>query len=126
MFITKEEKCILTPTYHVFDMFKEHQGATSVKSLCDCETLSASASKKDGCLFTTLVNLSAENDLEIDLRLLGGESTAQEVTLLTCDTIFDENTFDNPNKVHPIKEIPHDKKIVLPKASIASVKFKLK
>ncbi len=30
MILTDKEKMILTPTYHVFDMYKVHQGATPV------------------------------------------------------------------------------------------------
>jgi alpha-N-arabinofuranosidase len=30
MILTDKEKMILTPTYHVFEMFKPHQGATSL------------------------------------------------------------------------------------------------
>src|SRR5439155_18230484 len=30
MILTDKEKMVLTPTYHVFEMFKPHQGATSL------------------------------------------------------------------------------------------------
>ena len=37
MVLTKDEKMLLTPTYHVFEMFKEHQDATLLPSYLQCD-----------------------------------------------------------------------------------------
>ncbi|MBQ8094372.1 MAG: alpha-N-arabinofuranosidase [Clostridia bacterium] len=72
--LTEGSRMVLTPTYHVFDLFKEHQDAEEID--CYVETnligfenwtvnqITASASQKDGKVTLTLANTSmhkAEN-----------------------------------------------------------------
>src|SRR5699024_3568603 len=63
--LTDGAKMVLTPTYHVFDLYKVHQGATLLHSSvsCGCDEASGlplvqeSASRAaDGSLSTTLCN----------------------------------------------------------------------
>ena len=37
MILTKEDKMVLTPTYHVFEMYKVHQDATYLPLELNCE-----------------------------------------------------------------------------------------
>ena len=37
--LTEGSKMLLTPTYHVFDLYKEHQGATLLESSLETETI---------------------------------------------------------------------------------------
>ena len=65
---TDGDKMLLTPTYHIFDMYKVHQDATLLPSTTTCskiengkfkaDQVSASASKdKDGVIHVSLANL---------------------------------------------------------------------
>jgi len=110
--LTKDEKIILTPTYHVFDMFKVHQDARLIPSKVDSPMFSngqwtlpqvnASASiDADGKTHLTITNLSPDSEVEVCCPMVS--SMAREITeakLLTANMIADHNTFDNPDKVH--------------------------
>ena len=123
------ENCITTPTYHVFDMYKEHQGATALRTLVSDnadihERVSASASEKDGKITLTLANLSCEKDAKIKLELLGSKGNVSKACLLSSADMRDHNTFDEPEKVTP-KEINVDikKAVTLPKASVMTIEI---
>ena len=108
----KEEKMILTPTYHVMEMYNVHQDATliplKVKSgdyTMGNEKLpavSASASTKDKRIHISLVNIDAtkSQDLQLDL----GKVSFSQVKgrILVSGKIQDCNTFENPTKVQPV------------------------
>jgi alpha-N-arabinofuranosidase len=45
LFLTEGEKMLLTPTYHVFDMYKVHQDATYLPSTMECGTYTHEAAR---------------------------------------------------------------------------------
>ena len=67
--LTEGDQLVLTPTYHVFDLYKAHQDAKEVDCFVTCDEtgddahkmnqLTASASEKDGKITLTVANLSA-------------------------------------------------------------------
>jgi len=110
--LTNEEKMLLTPTYHVMEMYNVHQNAlllpltiTSNDYLFGekkIQAVSGSASKdKNGLVHISLVNIDAnkEQEVNIDLGSLSVKSVSGRV--LRSDKIQDHNTFDNPQKVKP-------------------------
>jgi alpha-N-arabinofuranosidase len=112
MILTKDEKMILTPTYHVFEMYKVHHDATLLPIELECsdyrlgnETVPAidvSASKDDsGDIHITLCNLDPKNSAQLVCELQG--ATAKEVSgrVLTADIMTAHNTFDRPEVVKP-------------------------
>jgi len=114
MILTEGEKMIVTPTYHVFDMYKVHHDATRVDLYIQSEDyvmgdqklpkLSGSASKDaEGRINITLCNLDHENgaDVPIDLRGMG-EAKKVTGTVLTADRMQAHNTFDQPDNVKPV------------------------
>lgn len=130
LFLAGGENCITTPTYHVFDMFKEHQGAECIGvTVTDNdelkESISVSASVKDSKTLVTICNLSYNNDAEFMLEGLGADigDTAEGI-LLCSDDPNAHNTFEKPNEVTP-KNIKIDltKPILLPKASVLAISF---
>ena len=130
LFLAGGEHCIVTPTYHVFDMFKGHQGAEAIECIVpDNEELSCSisisASKKDGKMLVTIGNLSCTEDTEISLEGVGFCLGAKgRLTLLSHEDMHAHNTFDSPDNVKPSRsEIDLDKPFVLPKASVAAIEF---
>lgn len=106
---TDGEKMILTPTYHVFDMYKQHQGQTLVDSFLEnvlleeadtsIPALSQSVSKdENGNLHITLSNCSLEEAFAIDCDILYSEYKNYQAQILTGD-VHDHNTFDDPEQV---------------------------
>ncbi|WP_338875234.1 alpha-L-arabinofuranosidase C-terminal domain-containing protein [Spirosoma sp. SC4-14] len=111
--LTKGDKMLLTPTYHVLEMYNVHQDATmlpvSVKS--DDFTLgseklpavSVSASRdKAGKVHVSLVNIDPAKPQEISVDLKGLKASAITGRILTSANVHDHNTFENLNKVKPV------------------------
>ena len=84
--LTEGDQIVKTPTYHVFDLFKAHQGAKQADCFVQCgeagegkwsvKDLSASASVKDGCLTLTAANLCFDEARDVEIRLPGIKSIA--------------------------------------------------
>lgn len=132
LFLAHKEHCITTPTYHVFDMFKEHQGATAVKCLLDNndtpeEKVSVSASVKDGKLLITLANLSLDRPVSIRPQILGKSFLPRaEAVLLSCREPAAHNTFEEPEAVIPsYGQRSLEEEILLPPASVLSLRTEL-
>ena len=113
MVLTEGAKMLLTPTYHVFDMYQGHQGARQVETYAETTLISCgdwsvpdihvSASEgADGKLLLTAVNLSDTHDapLEVLSDVIGAKS-AVTGTLLTGKPAA-HNTFDKPDAVKPV------------------------
>ena len=107
--LTEGEKMVLTPTYHVFDLFKSHQDGDAVYSFVEkCETgennkvpmVSCSASVKNGKLTVTMANCSLEDEAEISCEIAGMNVNSASAEILTGDC-HDLNDFDAPEKVKP-------------------------
>jgi len=111
--LTEGEKMILTPTYHVFNMYKHHQEAELLDSYIETETigldeqymvpnLNESVSLgEDGKIHITLNNLSIEKDYEIEGVFAETEIKAVKGEILTGE-MHAHNTFDNPEAVKTV------------------------
>ena len=138
--LTKDEKMLLTPTYHVMKMYNVHQDAELIPITFESpdyefngETLPAisiSASEdKNGFKHFSLVNIDSnkENEVEIDLAGLNINDITAEI--LTSDKLQDHNTFDNPNNITPdaFKDFKLKKEkltVTLPPFSVVVIKGK--
>ena len=109
--LTDGEKMILTPTYHVFNMFKYHQDAELLDSYIETEEIGMGEWKvpnltesvslgKDGKIHVTLNNLSVTESYDIDAVFTETDIKAVSGTILT-NKMDAHNTFDNPNVVRP-------------------------
>ncbi len=109
--LTDGADMLLTPTYHVFEMYKEHQGATLLSSRMDCgqagsgenavPQLSESASiGQDGALHLTVANLSADDAAEVNAALLGFAAKQAEARML-CAPFNAFNSFEDKEAVKP-------------------------
>jgi len=112
LILTKAEKMILTPTYHVFEMYKVHQDAMLLPADLQCKqykfagnsipSLSFSASRnKAGKIHISLCNLDPNNPAEIVCELRGYEAKSITGRLLTASRMTAHNTFDNPETLKP-------------------------
>lgn len=106
LLLTEGEKLVKTPTYHVFDMFKEHQDGENVYCFCEnvmtgeIPMMSVSASVKDGVMIVTAANCSLEESAELDCDISGFECSSVSARILT-DEVHSFNSFDAPEKVAP-------------------------
>ena len=123
LFLSHEDKCLCTPTYHVFDMFKAHQGGAAFRAVGN-DDISVSASEKDGEVMITLANLSPEKDYELDLAAVGFRLGEGSVTLLHDDDLHAHNTFADPERVRPTGK-PLSGRLELPRGSVAAVRAKI-
>lgn len=111
--LTKDDKMVLTPTYHVFRMFRVHQEAQLLASDLICEdyvfgdrkipSISASASvDKENKVHVSIANLNPDKAIVLSCPLIG--ETFRKVTgeVLTSDTMNAMNSFENGDKVKPV------------------------
>lgn len=131
LILTEGEKMVKTPTYHVFDLFKTHQGGELCYSYADnCQAggkipmISQSASVKDGVLTVTIVNCSIDDDAHICCDIAGENYQNIECRILDNE-VRDYNDFDNCDKVAPkeysAKMTEKGFEIDLPKCSVVVV-----
>ena len=110
--LTKDDKMVLTPTYHVFRMFRVHQEANLLNIDLRCEdytngnkkipAISASASEdKDGRVHISLANLNPNKTITVTCPLIG--DTFKKVTgeVLTASEMNSFNSFGSPEVVKP-------------------------
>lgn len=111
--LTEGSKMILTPTYHVYDMYKVHHDAKlldyailSDDYTCNEQSLkqvNASVSKdKDGVIHATLANIDPDHAADITCHI-GDFGIIGEVegTILTADDMNTMNTFEKPEQIKP-------------------------
>ena len=134
---------VLTPTYHVFNMYKDFQEATyllmdvktdsmSVRGNRTIPLLSTSAARTaDGTIVVALANVSLDKEQKVNLSLDGIASKPKTVTgqILSCKSVADYNDFENPNRIVPteFKDAKLSKQNVsvkIPAKSIAVIKIK--
>ena len=110
--LTDKEKMILTPTYHVMEMYNVHQGATLLPLTIKTNdyvlgnrrlpAVSASASKDSvGLTHISLTNIDPKNAQSISVELTGQKYTTITGRILTSNKLRDFNSFENPNKLTP-------------------------
>lgn len=113
MVLTKGDKMVLTPTYHVFRMYNVHQEATFLPLTCssktftdangrECPIVDATASRNaEGTINVTLTNTDLENAAEITVSIAADGKPSVTGEILTSKNIADYNDFDVPSKVTP-------------------------
>ena len=107
--LTDGESMVLTPTYYVFEMFKEHQGNTLLGSYITSDEISCGDRKvnrffesatmnADGDIIATVVNTSADECADIKCTVADFEIKSVKADILTGE-INKHNTFDAPEEV---------------------------
>lgn len=113
MILTDGPKMLLTPTYHVYHMYKPFQGATSLPVALKTSAykygkwsvpqVSASAARTlDGAFVIGLANLDPHKPAAISALLAGAKGGQVKGEILTANTMDAHNTFEDPNAVHPV------------------------
>ncbi|WP_419214083.1 alpha-N-arabinofuranosidase [Maribacter sp. X9] len=110
--LTDKEKMILTPTYHVMNMYKVHQDATLIPLSFESPmytykeeslpALTVSASKDENektHISFTNIDTKKGSTVSIDLNELGLKNITGSI--LSSQNLQDHNTFENPDKIVP-------------------------
>ena len=118
---------VLTPTYHVFEMYKPFQEATFIPTVLQCGQMrvrhemntaidatkadgyrtlplvSASAARTtSGSIVISLTNVSLDKASEINVNLAGFNAKTVEGRILTSKSVADYNDFEHPDRVKPV------------------------
>jgi alpha-N-arabinofuranosidase len=112
MVLTRGEEMILTPTYHVFEMYTPHHDATLLPIELDAGTyayegqevdaVNASASRdSEGRVHITLTNMDPNQARTISVQIRGQQVSQVSGRVLTADAMNAHNTFEAPNTVRP-------------------------
>ncbi|MDP3582631.1 MAG: alpha-L-arabinofuranosidase C-terminal domain-containing protein, partial [Ignavibacteria bacterium] len=108
--LTDGPKMVLTPTYHVFDLFKVHQNAKLIPIKIETteyvfgdkkvSSVNCSASKDEsGKIHISLTNVNPNKSEKVVLPLKGINQKEISARVLTSRNITDHNTFENPDAV---------------------------
>jgi alpha-N-arabinofuranosidase len=118
LFFAHEDQFCVTPTYHVFDLYKGHQGAVSVRTVASVPAitypivegtatlpgLSCSASLRGNVLTLTVTNPSLDQAREVQIVLRGVNANAVSAVALAAADAHAHNSFENPHAVEPHAE----------------------
>lgn len=137
--LTEGDKMLLTPTYHVFDLYKGHQDATLLYSYVENDTvgteeasvphLHCSASQaKDGSILITAANFSLDKEAPVNCTLVGADVQNVSAKILTGKP-QDHNTFENPENVKivdfaDVKKEGDNLGFTLPACSVVAITVK--
>ncbi len=112
MILTDQEKMILTPTYHLFELYTVHQDAkllpTELQS-ADYQfgsdkvpQVSVSASRDPaGRIHVSLCNLDPQRAAEVTCDLEGAKAAKVSGRILTASEMNAHNTFEEPETLKP-------------------------
>jgi alpha-N-arabinofuranosidase len=119
LFLAHEDKFILTPTFHVFEMFVPHMGGRAVRTIFSAPEvqytrvdkpaefwgLSGSASIKDKQLTLTVTNPHLSETRETEIAVRGARAgRVVDAQTLSMPDVHAHNTFENPTMVKPRTE----------------------
>jgi len=116
MVLTDKEKMLVTPTYHVFEMYRPFKGATLLPSELrtpqysegdiSIPALSVSAARTtSGALVLALVNADPSSAARLTAHVAGSSSRPgamkMSARVLTTPAMNTHNTFEKPDTVQP-------------------------
>jgi alpha-N-arabinofuranosidase len=140
MLLTQGDKMILTPTYHIFELYRSHQGGRGLPTSFESppisfaigdekrqlSSLSGSASLKGDLLTLSVVNPHASLPAEAAIELQGGTVREVMVSLLTHSDLTAHNTFEAPQTLRPqTQAIELKDRHIFPPASVTVIKGRL-
>ena len=113
LIFTDGDQMVLTPTYHIYDMYQVHHDATLLPQslegpdyVLDSESLpaiSASASMdQEGRIHLSLVNIDPGRAIDIQVELKGKSSAKVTGQLLSSKMMDSHNSFAQPGEVVPV------------------------
>jgi alpha-N-arabinofuranosidase len=143
LFLAHEDKFCVTPTYHVFSMYKDHHNGQAVRTQFSAprlgysfETkqqnmvrLAGSASHANGRLTLTATNLSLTDALDSTVHVHGGKVKEARGTVLAASDIHAHNNFASPDAVKPaslqVTVAAGELRVNMPAMSVAKIEVVL-
>jgi alpha-N-arabinofuranosidase len=112
MILTDKEKMLLTPTYHVFEMYKPFQNATLLPTALTTPdyklgevaipAVSTSAARgANGEVVVSLVNTDPNKPARVTVKVSGAQAKKLTARILTTGAMNAHNTFEKPEAVTP-------------------------
>jgi alpha-N-arabinofuranosidase len=118
LFLTEGDRSVLTPTFHVFEMYKHHQGGRGVRVAVEDSpevsfaageekrrmgALAGSASVRSGVMTLSVTNAHVRMPVEARVELPGVAAGAEvTTTTLTSEELSAHNTFEAPRALEPV------------------------
>jgi alpha-N-arabinofuranosidase len=114
LILTDRERILLTPTYHVFDLYQAHQGATLLPTEVRAPdysfagvkvpVLSVSASRgADGTVTMSVVNIDPERSSKIVIAAAGFRIRTAQGRVITAPALDARPEFGKPDPLAPVK-----------------------
>ena len=114
-FLARDDRFVVTPTFHVFELYAAHVGGQSVRTMISAPRigyqrvnaagsfwgLGGSASIKDRTLTLTVVNPHATDARETEIDIRGASPAGVKATTIAAGQLAAHNTFDQPRAVEP-------------------------
>lgn len=141
--LTKGPQMVLTPTFHVIEMYIPHQEAKLVRTRIETpsyevedgtrktarEAVNVSGSLSQHRLLLTVVNEHLTRDIEFEVELRGARPRSATGRRLTSPDVRDHNTFENPGRVRPTTFTPglrgSELRLQLPAHSVNAIDIEL-
>lgn len=115
LFLAHEDKFVLTPTYHVFDMYSVHQGKTALRTVvtsprpsymrngqpATIRGLNGSASLDGKRLVLSVSNPDLKSTRETEIVVRGATVKSVGGVALTAPDMKAHNSFADPNRITP-------------------------
>jgi alpha-N-arabinofuranosidase len=115
LFLADQDRFVITPTFHVFELYAAHVGGQSVRTVFSAPPigyqrvndkgslwgLNGSASLKDRTLTLTVVNPHVSEPRDAEVEIFGAAAASATAMVLTADDIHAHNTFENTRTVEP-------------------------
>jgi alpha-L-arabinofuranosidase len=112
--LTDKEKMLLTPTYHVFDLYQDHQGATLLPTRVETPdysshavkvaSISASASRgAQGAVTLSVVNIDPRRDANVEIEIRGFVPRAAEGRVITATSMDSSPEFGKADPLKPAR-----------------------
>lgn len=140
LILTDGENLTLTPTYYVYEMYREHQGAQAVRTelsntgqISNAQlsrpSLSASASRSKNSLLITVANQDPHDGAELRIQLRGARASSATATTLSGPNVRSQNTIQEPQTVAPkagqVRVDGEELVATLPAGSIQAIRVQL-
>jgi len=114
LIFTDGAQMVLTPTYHIYDLYQVHHDATLLPQELEgpdyvlgsesLPAISASASMdQQGRIHLSLVNIDPHQPIDLQAELKGKTSAKVTGKLLRSEKIDSHNTFDQPEELVPVE-----------------------
>jgi alpha-N-arabinofuranosidase len=144
LFLADGDRFVATPNFHVFTMYRPHQGARAVRMEVEAPPLEFRTGGRPQTIFRlagsasrtglrdvtlTLVHTHVTEPSEIAIHLRGGVAEQVSHTVLTGEHLNAHNTFDRPDalspKTHSTELRGPELRCTLPAASINRLDIRL-